>query len=38
VSDSDLSAEGLDEAARSSVGASWEDVRSGWASFVQTLP
>ena len=38
VSDSDLSAEGLDAAARSSVGASWEDVRSGWASFVQTLP
>jgi hypothetical protein len=38
VSDSDLSAEGLDEAARSSVGASWEDVRAGWESFVQTLP
>ena len=38
VSDSDLSAEGLDAAARSSVGVSWEDVRSGWASFVQTLP
>jgi hypothetical protein len=38
VSDSDLSGEGLDEAARSSVGVSWEDLRSGWASFVQTLP
>ncbi len=38
VSDSDLSAEGLDGAARSSLAASWEDVRSGWASFVRTLP
>jgi hypothetical protein len=38
VSDSDLSAQGLDEAARSSVGASWGDVRAGWESFVQTLP
>jgi hypothetical protein len=38
VSDSDLSAEGLDAAARSSLGASWEDVRSGWRSFVQALP
>jgi hypothetical protein len=38
VSDSDLSVEGLDAATRSSVGASWEHVRSGWASFVQSLP
>jgi hypothetical protein len=38
VSDSDLSGDGLDAAARSSVGVSWEDLRSGWASFVQTLP
>jgi hypothetical protein len=38
VSDSDLSGDGLDAAARSSVGVGWEDLRSGWASFVQTLP
>jgi hypothetical protein len=38
VSDSDLSVEGLDEAARGSLGVTWEDVRAGWASFVQTLP
>ncbi len=38
VSDSDLSAEGLDQASRRSVGVSWDQLRSGWATFVQTLP
>ena len=38
VSDSDLTAEGLDRASRMSVGASWDQLRSGWMTFVQTLP
>ena len=38
VSDSDLTPEGLDEAARQSVGVSWKALRSGWAAFVETLP
>ncbi len=38
VSDSDLSAEGLDQASRRSVGVSWDRLRSGWTTFVQTLP
>jgi hypothetical protein len=38
VSDSDLSDEGLDAAARESLGVSWDELRSGWESFVQTLP
>jgi hypothetical protein len=38
VSDSDLTAEGLDQASRRSVGVSWHELRSGWTTFVQTLP
>ena len=38
VSDSDLTSEGLDEAARQSVGVSWKALRSGWVTFVETLP
>jgi hypothetical protein len=38
VSDSDLSDEGLDQASRESLGVSWDELRSGWAGFVQTLP
>ena len=38
VSDSDLSAEGLDQASRKSLGVSWDELRSGWTGFVQTLP
>ncbi len=38
VSDSDLTAEGLDQASRQSVGVSWDKLRSGWKTFVQTLP
>jgi hypothetical protein len=38
VSDSDLSEEGLDGAARESVGVSWDELRAGWTAFVQTLP
>lgn len=38
VSDSDLSAKGLDQAARESVGVSWDTLRAGWAAFVRTLP
>ena len=38
VSDSDLSAKGLDRATRESVGVSWDKLRAGWAAFVQTLP
>ena len=38
VSDSDLTAEGLDQASRRSVGVSWDELRAGWTAFVQTLP
>ena len=38
VSDSDLTRAGLDEAARKSVGASWDELRSGWTAYVRTLP
>ena len=38
VSDSDLTRAGLDEAAQKSVGVSWDELRSGWTAFVQTLP
>lgn len=38
VSDSDLTRKGLDAAARESVGAGWDELRAGWAEFVQTLP
>lgn len=38
VSDSDLSDEGLDQASRESLGVSWDELRSGWTGFVQTLP
>jgi hypothetical protein len=38
VSDSDLTAAGLDRASRRSVGVSWDDLRAGWTGFVQTLP
>jgi hypothetical protein len=38
VSDSDLRAEGLDAAARESLGVSWDELRSGWESYVMTLP
>ena len=38
VSDSDLSSQGLDAAARQSVGVGWKALRSGWAAFVETLP
>ena len=38
VSDSDLTAEGLDQASRRSVGVDWDELRSGWTTFVQTLP
>ncbi len=38
VSDSDLTRAGLDGAARKSVGVSWDELRSGWTAYVQTLP
>jgi hypothetical protein len=38
VSDSDLTAEGLDQASRRSLGVSWDELRAGWTAFVQTLP
>ena len=38
VGDSDLSKEGLDAAARASVGVGWRELRRGWTEFVQTLP
>ncbi len=38
VSDSDLRADGLDAAARESLGVSWSELRAGWESYVQTLP
>jgi hypothetical protein len=38
VSDSDLSLRGLDAASRRSLGPGWDELRSGWESFVQTLP
>jgi len=38
VSDSDLRARGLDEAARASLGVSWDELRSGWEAYVRTLP
>jgi hypothetical protein len=38
VGDSDLTREGLDQAARDSLGVSWRAVRSGWEEHVQTLP
>lgn len=38
VSDSDLRADGLDTAARKTLGVSWAELRAGWESFVQTLP
>jgi hypothetical protein len=38
VSDSDLGTEALDEAARESLAVSWDELRAGWADFVQTLP
>lgn len=38
VSDSDLSGKELDAAARQSLDVSWDELRSGWESYVQTLP
>jgi hypothetical protein len=38
VSDSDLRADGLDAAARESLGVSWDDLRTGWEAYVRTLP
>ncbi len=38
VSDSDLRAGGLDEAARESLGVSWDELRTGWEEYVRTLP
>jgi hypothetical protein len=38
VSDSDLTRQGLDAAARESLGVSWDELRADWAEFVQTLP
>jgi hypothetical protein len=38
VSDSDLTGKGLDAAARTSLGVGWDELRSGWESYVQTLP
>ena len=38
VSDSDLTAHGLDQASRRSVGVSWDELRAGWTASVQTLP
>ena len=38
VSDSDLRADGLDAAARESLGVSWDELRSGWEAYVRTLP
>jgi len=38
VSDSDLTRKCLDAAARDSLRVSWQELRSGWTEFVQTLP
>jgi hypothetical protein len=38
VSDSDLRADGLDAAARESLGVSWDELRAGWEAYVGTLP
>jgi hypothetical protein len=38
VSDSDLRADGLDAAARETLGVSWDELRSGWEEYVRTLP
>jgi hypothetical protein len=38
VSDSDLRADGLDAAARESLGVRWDELRAGWESYAQTLP
>jgi hypothetical protein len=38
VSDSDLSAEGLDAAAEESLTVSWSELRAAWESYVRTLP
>ena len=38
VSDSDLRADGLDAAARASLGVSWEELRTGWEAYARTLP
>jgi hypothetical protein len=38
VGDSDLNREGLDVATRQSLGVTWDELRTGWESYVQTLP
>jgi hypothetical protein len=38
VSDSDLTARGLDAAARTSLGVGWKELRASWESYVQALP
>ena len=38
VADSDLSAKGVGDAVRSSLGVSWDDFYAGWKDYVRALP
>ena len=38
VADSDLTDEGIDKAARATLGVGWDDLYAGWQEYVLTLP